>query len=87
MVTYDNGVIPTVSARWLRMPSRRRAGQIEVTRNGVPTVIYFAYPDLSPTPPAASVQRSIASPPRPAPFSTTPLKREWSLLEPPTGLF
>jgi hypothetical protein len=76
MVTYDNGVIPAVSARWIRMPSLARAGQIEVTRGGVPTIVYFAYPDLSPTPAApaaktASVQRAL-----PIPFSLQPIKKE-----------
>jgi hypothetical protein len=80
MVTYDNGVIPDVSARWLRMPSARRAGQIEVTRGGVPTVVYFAYPNLSPTPaPAAAVQRAVTVPK--APFATAILKRDLSLFE------
>ncbi|HEY7116738.1 MAG TPA: alginate lyase family protein [Tepidisphaeraceae bacterium] len=72
-VTYDNGVIPDVSARWIRMPSTRRAGQIEVTKNGVPTIVYFAYPDLTPVAGAASsVKRSLTMPPvAPSPFATT----------------
>jgi hypothetical protein len=88
MVTYDNGVIPSVSARWLRMPSARRAGQIEVTRNGVPTVIYFAYPNLSPTP-AASVKRSVepAAGVRPTVFSGVKVKREVSVLGEAGSLF
>jgi predicted outer membrane repeat protein len=86
MVTYDNGVIPAVSARWIRMPSTRRAGQIEVTRGGVPTIVYFAYPDLSPTPPAAaaSVKRSLDAPaiaPPTLPFSTTTVKKDLSLFD------
>lgn len=86
MVTYDNGIIPSVSARWIRMPSVKRAGQIEVTRGGVPTIVYFAYPDLSPTPPAAaaSVKRSLVRPaiaPPALPFSTTAVKKDLSLFD------
>jgi len=87
MVTYDNGVIPSVSARWIRMPSTRRAGQIEVTRGGVPTIVYFAYPDLSPAPGAASVKRSLPTTttalahPTLATFSTTTIKKDLSLFE------
>jgi hypothetical protein len=82
IVAYDNGVIPAVSARWVRMPSTARAGQIEVTRNGVPAIIYFAYPDLTPVAGAAasSVQRSVAVRPGSA-FSTKAVKRDLSLFE------
>jgi hypothetical protein len=88
MVTYDNGAIPDVSARWLRLPSTKRAGQIEVTRNGVATVAYFAYPNLSPTP-AAGVQRSVdaAAAVRSAVFSGVKVKRELSLLAEAGSLF
>ncbi len=82
MVTYDNGVIPAVSARWLRTPSLSHSGQIEVTQNGVPTIAYFAYPDLTPVTGAAAapaVQRAIAVPK--GTFATTPLKRDLSLFD------
>lgn len=77
MVAYNGGAVPNVSARWLRMPTLARAGQIEVTNNGVSTVVYFAYPDL--TPPGAGAKRSLpeaavaAAPPANAtsPFATT----------------
>jgi hypothetical protein len=68
--------MPNVSARWIRMPSLARAGQIEVTKNGVPTIVYFAYPDL--TPPRAGAKRSLPetasaaapSTSAPSPFAT-----------------
>jgi hypothetical protein len=77
VVAYDNGNVPDVSARWIRMPSARRAGQIEVTKNGVSTVVYFGYPDLTPAGAKRSVSRSVATaaavaPARvPSPFATT----------------
>src|SRR5205085_6128692 len=74
MVAYDNGAMPDVSARWIRMPSLARAGQIEVTKNGVPTIVYFGYPDLTP-PVGSGVKRSIpeagaAPASAPSPFAT-----------------
>jgi len=86
VVTYDNGIVPSVSARWIRMPSAKRAGQIEVTRNGVPTIIYFAYPNLSPVAgAAASVKRSLpeatSAPAAVAVFSKTPVKKDDSLFD------
>jgi hypothetical protein len=47
MVTFDNGRVPSVSARWLRMPTAKRAGQVEITRNGVKTVVTIVRPDLT----------------------------------------
>jgi predicted outer membrane repeat protein len=77
VVAYDNGNVPDVSARWIRMPSAARAGQIEVTRNGVPTIVYFAYPDLAAPGAKRSVSRSLATTPAaapatvPTPFATS----------------
>jgi hypothetical protein len=74
VVAYDNGAVPDVSARWIRTPSLARAGQIEVTKNGVPTIVYFGYPDLTP-PVASGVRRSVkeaavgAPPTAPASFA------------------
>ena len=78
MVTFDNGVVPNVSASWLRYPSATRAGQIQVMKNGTPTVVYFALPDLTPVAGAAAeppspggVSRSLSAlpPSAPAPFA------------------
>lgn len=71
VATFDNGQVPNVSARWIRMPSASRAGQIEVTRNGVATIVYFAQPSLAPlaaskpaavTPASAGAVRAMAIP-------------------------
>jgi predicted outer membrane repeat protein len=80
VVTYDNGVIPDISAHWLRMPSARRAGQIEVDKNGVPTVIYFAYPDLTPVSAAAAVVAPVSKPATVV-FSSASIKKDESLFE------
>jgi hypothetical protein len=78
MVAYDNGVVPNVSASWLRLPTATRAGQIQVMKNGTPTVVYFALPDLTPVagaaaePPAGGgVSRSLSAlpPSAPSPFA------------------
>jgi predicted outer membrane repeat protein len=80
VVAYDNGNVPDVSARWIRMPSVKRAGQIEVTKNGVSTIVYFAYPDLTAPGAKRSVSRSLAAAATaavpvpaavPTPFATT----------------
>jgi hypothetical protein len=83
MVTYDNGVIPDVSAHWLRMPSTKRAGQIEVDKNGVPTIVYFAYPDLTPVSGAAAIPAAVVgtSMPSAVVFSSKAIDRDSSVLE------
>ncbi|MDB5323851.1 MAG: Heparinase family protein, partial [Phycisphaerales bacterium] len=39
VVAYDNGVVPSVSAKWVKMPTATRSGQIELTKNGVKTIV------------------------------------------------
>jgi hypothetical protein len=83
VVTYDNGVIPNVSAHWIRMPSARRAGQIEVVKNGVSTIVYFAYPNLKPVNGAAAKPAAVEARPMPsaAVFSSRAIKKDESLLD------
>lgn len=87
MVTYDNGVIPDVSAHWIRMPSAARAGQIEVDKNGVPTIVYFAYPDLTPVSGAAAIPAAVVGTSLPAAvaFSTQAIERDASVLDEVAG--
>jgi hypothetical protein len=47
VVAFDNGVVPDVSARWIKTPTATRSGQIEITKNGVPTIVYIPYPNLA----------------------------------------
>jgi hypothetical protein len=54
VVTYDNGVVPDVSAHWIKTPTLSRSGQIEVIKNGVSTIVYFPYPNLAPVSGAAA---------------------------------
>jgi hypothetical protein len=54
VVAYDNGVVPDVSAHWIKTPTLSRSGQIEVIKNGVSTIVYFPYPDLTPVSGAAA---------------------------------
>ena len=83
VVAYDNGVIPNVSAHWVRMPTASRAGQIEVDKNGVATIVYFAYPDLTPVANAAAQPASVSSAvvhPS-ALFSSQAVKKDLSLFD------
>src|SRR5207244_2303560 len=55
MVAYDNGSVPNASAKWIKMPTATRSGQIEVNNNGTKTIVYFPMPDLTPVKNAAFV--------------------------------
>jgi hypothetical protein len=79
MVTFDDGAVPDVSARWVRLPTASRAGQIEITQNGTPYVVYFALPDLTPVSGAAATPTAAVS--RATPASASPRPRtfkNWS---------
>jgi hypothetical protein len=73
MVAFDNGTVPSVSARWLRMPTAERSGQIEVIKNGVKSIVDVPRPNLSSDPSAVIA-------PRPTAFSTKPIKNDDDLL-------
>lgn len=79
IVTYDNGVVPDVSAQWLRLPRGTRAGQIQITKDGVQTTVYVAMPDLSriSNPYSVKAPTNVTAVPAPAlPFSRTAVKDE-----------
>ena len=66
--------MPDISAKWLNMPTASQAGQIEITKDGVAPVVYFALPDLTPVANAATVKAGpmiVAAVPTATTFSTT----------------
>jgi hypothetical protein len=87
VVAFDNGVVPDVTAHWVRLPRADRSGIVQIVKDGVPMDLYVGMPDMSVVPnvaspkPASTTTLAMSMPPAVTSFSTMAVKKEMSVLE------